>query len=115
MMDVTPVHARGVSVSAFALCSTVFGPALAPLVVGILSDVTASLIVAFCVVTPPVIIGTVILRRAKNPIVEDTAHIFTPLPASAAANAEAPTDTDPETLILPSSRVVSDTSPRNPP
>src|SRR3546814_4737306 len=47
MMDVTPVHARGVSVSAFALCSTVFGTALAPLVVGILSDVTGSLIAAF--------------------------------------------------------------------
>ncbi|HEY9556037.1 MAG TPA: MFS transporter, partial [Acidimicrobiales bacterium] len=70
MMDVTPVHARGVSVSAFALCSTVFGTALAPLVVGILSDVTGSLIAAFCVVTPPVIIGTVILRRAKHTIVE---------------------------------------------
>src|SRR3546814_3984077 len=53
MMDVTPVHARGVSVSAFALCSTVFGTALAPLVVGILSDVTGSLIAAFCVVPPP--------------------------------------------------------------
>src|SRR5690606_8300849 len=40
MMDVTPVHARGVSVSAFALVSTVFGTALAPIVVGGISDIT---------------------------------------------------------------------------
>lgn len=92
MMDVTPVHARGVSVSAFALCSTVFGTALAPLVVGILSDVTGSLITAFCIVTPPVIIGTLILRRAKHTIVEDAAAIFTTMAERAAANPDGEKD-----------------------
>src|SRR3546814_20394225 len=81
MMDVTPVHARGVSVSAFALCSTVFGTALAPLVVGILSDVTGSLIAAFCVVTPQLLIGTVILPLPKPTIVEAASDLF-PHPAA---------------------------------
>ncbi|HEY9556949.1 MAG TPA: hypothetical protein VIR58_09445, partial [Acidimicrobiales bacterium] len=68
------------------------GTALAPLVVGILSDVTGSLIAAFCVVTPPVIIGTVILRRAKHTIVEDAAAIFTTLAERAAANPDGEKD-----------------------
>jgi MFS family permease len=84
MMDVTPVHARGVSVSAFALVSTVFGTALAPVVVGGISDLTGSLVAAFYIVTPPVILGTVILRRAKHTIVEDAAAILTTLATAAA-------------------------------
>jgi MFS family permease len=86
MMDVTPVHARGVSVSAFALVSTIFGTALAPVVVGGISDLTGSLVTAFYVVTPPVIVGTLILRRAKHTIVEDAAAILTTLAERAAAN-----------------------------
>jgi len=86
MMDVTPVHARGVSVSAFALVSTVFGTALAPVAVGLISDLTDSLVAAFYVVTPPVIVGTLILRRAKHTIVEDAAAILTTLAEAAAHN-----------------------------
>lgn len=92
MMDVTPVHARGVSVSAFALCSTVFGTALAPLVVGILSDLTGSLVAAFCIVTPPVVVGTLILRRAKHTIAEDAEAIFTTMVERAAANPQGDAD-----------------------
>ena len=58
MMDVTPVQARGVSSSAFALTSTLFGTALAPPFVGLLSDLTGSLVAAFYLVMPPVIIGS---------------------------------------------------------
>jgi MFS family permease len=99
MMDVTPVHARGVSTSAFALVSTVFGTALAPLVVGLLSDVTGSLVAAFYIVTPPVIIGTLILRRAKHTIVEDAAAILTTLAERAAENPAAETDELPEVSL----------------
>ncbi|MFP5254569.1 MAG: MFS transporter [Acidimicrobiia bacterium] len=86
MLDVTPVHKRGVSVSAFALVSTVFGTALAPVVVGLISDLTGSLVAAFYLVTPPVVVGTLILRRAKHTIVEDAAAILTTLAAAAAEN-----------------------------
>lgn len=99
MMDVTPVHARGVSVSAFALVSTVFGTALAPIVVGGISDLTGSLVTAFCVVTPPVIVGTLILRRAKHTIVEDAAAILTTLAERAAANPDGEAADSPEVVL----------------
>lgn len=84
MMDVTPVQARGVSTSAFALVSTIFGTALAPVIVGGISDLTGSLVTAFYIVTPPVIVGMLILRRAKSTIVEDAAAILTTLAERAA-------------------------------
>lgn len=77
MMDVVPTESRGVSASAFALASTVFGTALAPPLVGLLSDVLDSLVGAFYIVTPPIIVGALILRQAKRTIVEDAAAIFT--------------------------------------
>lgn len=96
MMDVTPVHARGVSVSAFALVSTIFGTALAPVVVGGISDVTGSLVTAFYVVTPPVIVGALILRRAKHTIVDDAAAILTTMAERAAASPDGERDDGPE-------------------
>lgn len=96
MMDVTPVHARGVSVSAFALVSTVFGTALAPILVGLISDVTGSLAAAFYIVTPPVIVGTLILRRAKHTIVEDAAAILSTMASRAAENPDGESGDAPE-------------------
>jgi MFS family permease len=75
MMDVVPAESRGVSTSAFALASTVFGTALAPPLVGLLSDVFGSLVAAFYVVMPPVLVGSLILRRAKDTIVADAEAI----------------------------------------
>ena len=95
MMDVTPVQARGVSSSAFALTSTLFGTALAPPFVGLLSDVTGSLVAAFYLVMPPVIIGSLILRRAKDTFVEDAAAILSSMVSAAAANPEGETDDGP--------------------
>src|SRR5690606_33512080 len=86
MMDVTPVQARGVTSSAFALTSTLFGTALAPPFVGLLSDLTGSLVGAFYLVMPPVIIGSLILRRAKETFMEDAAAILTSMAAAAEAN-----------------------------
>lgn len=95
MMDVTPVQARGVSTSAFALTSTLFGIALAPIVVGGISDVTGSLVAAFYIVTPPVVVGSLILRQAKHTIVDDAAAILTSLAEAAAANPDGDADDGP--------------------
>jgi MFS family permease len=94
-MDVTPVQARGVSSSAFALTSTLFGTALAPPFVGLLSDVTGSLVAAFYLVTPPVIVGSLILRRAKDTIVDDAAAILTTMAERVTANPQGDHDDGP--------------------
>ena len=77
MMDVVPAESRGVSASAFALTSTVFGTALAPPLIGLLSDTIDSLVGAFYIVTPPIILGSFILRRAQHTIAEDAQAIIT--------------------------------------
>lgn len=76
MMDVVPAESRGVGTSAFALVSAVFGTALAPPLVGLLSDITGSLVAAFMIVFPPVIAGLLLLLRAKTTIVEDAEAIM---------------------------------------
>jgi MFS family permease len=99
MMDVTPVQARGVSTSAFALTSTLFGIALAPIVVGGISDLTGSLVAAFCIVTPPVVVGSLILRQAKHTIVDAAAAILTSVAEAAAANPDGEADDGPSLSI----------------
>jgi MFS family permease len=76
MMDVVPAGSRGVGTSAFALVAAVFGTALAPPLVGVLSDITGSLVTAFAVVFPPVIVGLLLLLRARTTIVEDAEAIL---------------------------------------
>ena len=76
MMDVVPAESRGVSASAFALTSTVFGSALAPPLLGLLSDAIGSLVGAFYIVFPPIVIGSLILRRAQHTIAEDAMKIL---------------------------------------
>jgi len=77
MMDVIPAESRGVGASAFALAAAVFGTALAPPLVGLIADLTGSLVTAFYVVFPPVIVGLLLLLRARTTIVEDAAAIVT--------------------------------------
>ncbi|RIK06867.1 MAG: hypothetical protein DCC49_10935 [Acidobacteria bacterium] len=74
MMDVVPAESRGVSASAFALISTVCGTAAAPPIVGILADWT-SLLGAYYIIAPPIFIGTFILLKARNTILEDAQAI----------------------------------------
>jgi MFS family permease len=69
-MDVVPAGSRGVGSSAFAVVTALFGTAMAPAVVGWLSDLT-SLRTAFLLVSPPIVAGTLILWRARFTIVED--------------------------------------------
>ncbi|MCC5952779.1 MAG: MFS transporter [Acidimicrobiia bacterium] len=76
MMDVVPADSRGVGASAFALTSTVFGTAAAPVIVGQLSDLTGSLVWAFTLVFPPVIAGLMLLLRARRTIGDDAEAIL---------------------------------------
>lgn len=77
MMDVVPAESRGVSASAFALTSTVLGTALAPPLLGWISDTIGTLVGAFYIVTPPIIVGSLILRRAQHTIGADAQAIVT--------------------------------------
>ncbi|MGH7856501.1 MAG: MFS transporter, partial [Candidatus Binatia bacterium] len=76
MTDVVPAASRGIGVSAFSLSAAVFGTALAPPIVGALSDLTSSLLAAFNIVSPIVLIGALILLRARKTIVADAQAIF---------------------------------------
>ena len=76
MLDVVPAESRGVGTSAFALVAAVLGTAMAPPVVGGLSDLT-SLVTAFYIVFPPVVVGLLFLLRARRTIIEDAEAIIT--------------------------------------
>lgn len=79
MLDVIPASSRGVAASAFSITSIIFGTALAPPLVGVLSDLTNSLVTAFYIVFPPVILGLMLLLRATKTIVEDADRMITAL------------------------------------
>lgn len=87
MLDVIPAQSRGVGTSAFALVSTACGTALAPPLVGLLSDVTGSLVTAFYIVFPPVIVGLLLLLRARVTIVQDV-EVMMQMMAERAAEAD---------------------------
>jgi MFS family permease len=76
MLDVVPAASRGVGASAFSLASVIFGTALAPPLVGVLSDLTNSLVTAFYIVFPPVILGLLLLLRATKTIVDDAGKMI---------------------------------------
>ena len=77
MTDVVPPELRGVGASAMALTTAVFGQAAAPLVVGGLSRATGSLVAAFWIVFPPVIVGLLLLLRARHTLEQDAQAIIT--------------------------------------
>jgi len=77
MLDVIPPESRGVGASAMALTTSVFGQAMAPLLVGWISDVTGSLVTAFYIVFPPVILGLMLLLRARHTLEDDAQAIVT--------------------------------------
>ncbi|MGH9262423.1 MAG: hypothetical protein ACRD08_21395, partial [Acidimicrobiales bacterium] len=77
MLDVVPPDSRGVGASAMALTTSVFGLALAPVLVGGLSSLTGSLVTAFYLVFPPVILGLMMLLRARHTLEDDARAIVT--------------------------------------
>lgn len=76
MLDVVPPDSRGVGASAMALTTAVFGQALAPVLVGGLSSLTGSLVAAFYIVFPPVILGLMLLLRARHTLEDDARAIL---------------------------------------
>lgn len=76
MLDVVPAQSRGVGASAFALCSVVLGTALAPPLVGLISDLTGSLVTAFYVTFPPVLVGIGFLYLATKTIAADAGKML---------------------------------------
>lgn len=77
MLDVVPPESRGVGASAMALTTSVFGAALAPVLVGGVSSLTGSLVAAFYLTFPPVIVGLLLLLRARHTLEEDARAIVT--------------------------------------
>lgn len=77
MLDVVPPDSRGVGASAMALTTSVFGTALAPVLVGGVSSLTGSLVAAFYVTFPPVILGLLLLLRARRTLEDDARAIVT--------------------------------------
>jgi MFS family permease len=77
MADVVPADSRGVGASAMALTTSVFGTALAPVLVGGVSSLTGSLVAAFYLTFPPVILGLMLLLRARHTLEDDARAIIT--------------------------------------
>ena len=77
MLDVVPPESRGVGASAMALTTSVFGAALAPVLVGGVSSLTGSLVAAFYLTFPPVILGLMLLLRARHTLEDDARAIIT--------------------------------------
>jgi MFS family permease len=77
MLDVVPPDSRGVGASAMALTTSVFGTALAPVLVGGVSSLTGSLVTAFYLTFPPVILGLLLLLRARHTLEDDARAIVT--------------------------------------
>ena len=75
MTDVVPPDSRGVGASAMALTSSLLGTALAPVLVGAISSLTGSLVTAFYITFPPVILGLLLLLRARHTLEDDARAI----------------------------------------
>lgn len=73
--DAVPAHLRGAGFAAFSLISALSGAALAPPLLGALSDLT-DLRVAFLVCMPPIFVGALILLRARAHLDEDVGKVL---------------------------------------
>jgi len=73
--DAMPANLRGAGFAAFSLISIVGGAALAPPVLGALSDAT-NLRIAFLICMPAVFLGALILLRARRHLDEDVAKVL---------------------------------------
>ena len=73
--DALPATLRGAGFAAFSLVSTLSGAALAPPLLGFLSDLT-NLRFAFLICMPPIFIGALIMYRARKHLDEDVAKVL---------------------------------------
>ena len=91
MVDVVPPDSRGVGASALGVTTTLFGTAAAPVVVGALSEVTGSLVVAFYLAFIPAILGLLVLLRARRSLDDDVSAVIA-VSAAVASLHRAPSD-----------------------
>jgi MFS family permease len=73
--DAVPAHLRGAGFAASSLIATLSGAALAPPLLGFISDLT-NLRVAFVICMPPIFIGALILLRARRHLDDDVAKVL---------------------------------------
>ena len=73
--DALPATLRGAGFAAFSLVSTLSGAALAPPLLGYLSDLT-NLRTAFVICMPPIFLGAVIMFRARKHLDEDVGKVL---------------------------------------
>jgi MFS family permease len=73
--DAVPANLRGAGFAAFSLISIVSGAAVAPPLLGALSDAT-NLRIAFLICMPAVFVGAIILLRARKHLDEDVAKVL---------------------------------------
>ncbi|MEX0875376.1 MAG: MFS transporter [Actinomycetota bacterium] len=73
--DAVPADLRGAGFAAFSLISALSGAALAPPLLGALSDLT-DLRIAFLICMPPIFLGALILLRARKHLDEDVAKVL---------------------------------------
>jgi MFS family permease len=77
LSDAVPANLRGAGFGAFNLAAVLFGQAAAPLVVFALSGAfDDNLRTAFLIVSPPTLLGGLVLLRARDHLEADTAKIF---------------------------------------
>ena len=87
--DAVPANLRGAGFGAFNLVAVIFGTAAAPVVVSLLSQLFGNdLRTAFLIATPPVLLGSWILLRAREHLDADAARIFAAVLAAAQAEQE---------------------------
>ncbi len=73
--DAVPANLRGAGFAASSLIATLSGAALAPPLLGFISDLT-DLRVAFLICMPPIFIGALILYRARKHLDDDVAKVL---------------------------------------
>lgn len=77
LSDAVPHNLRGAGFGAFNLMGMTLGAASAPLVVSVLSQIfDNNLRTAFLIVSPPILLASWLLLRARNHIDDDMAKIF---------------------------------------
>jgi MFS family permease len=73
--DALPANLRGAGFAAFSLVSTLSGAALAPPLLGYLSDLT-NLRTAFLICMPPIFLGAIVMYRARKHLDEDVGKVL---------------------------------------
>ncbi len=102
--DAVPADLRGAGFGAFQLTVVLLGYAMGPLVIGFLSGAfDDNLRTAFLIVMPTILLGGLIMLRARGHYEQDTARIFAAIVAAAEENSVQKERTDHSSAPSPTS------------